>query len=184
MGVAKLSLPPKHFYAHFSVWENSGEKKDEQFGSVSQSCLIICDLMDHRTPGFPVHHQLSELAQTLFHRVDAIQPPHPLLSPSPTLNLSQHQGLFKWVSSSHLVAKYWNFSLSINPPNEYSGLISFRIDWFDLLAIQGALKSLLQHHSSKVSIFQCSAFFMVQLSQPHITTEKPEIWPDRPLSAK
>ena len=104
---------------------------------------------------------------------DAIQPSHPLSSPSsPALNLSQHQGLFQWVSSLHQVAKYWSFSFSISPSNEYSGLISFRMDWLDLLAVQGILKSLLQHHSSKASILWYSAFFMVQLSHPYMTIEK------------
>ena len=130
--------------------------------------------MDCSTPGFPVHHQLSELAQTHIHRVsDAIQPSHPLSSPSPpAFNLSQHQGLFQWVSSSHQWPKYWGLSFSINPSNEYSGVISFRIDWFDLLAVQRTLKSLLQQHNSKASILQCSAFFMVQLSHPYMTTGK------------
>ena len=122
---------------------------------------------------FPVHHQLSELAQTDVHWVsDAIQPSHPLLSPSPpAFNLSQHQGLFKWVSSSHKVAK-WSFSFSMSPSNEYLGLISFRIDWLDLLVVPGTLKSLLQHHSSKASILWCSGFFIVQLSHPYMTTGK------------
>ena len=103
-----------------------------QFSSVAQLCLTLCDPMDCSVPGFPVHHHLPKLAQTHLHRVsDAIQPSNLLsaLSP-PVFNLSQHQGLFKWVSSSHQVAKYWNFSLSISPSNEYSGLILFRIDWF------------------------------------------------------
>ena len=130
--------------------------------------------MDHSTPGLPVHHQLPEFTQTHFHQLrDAIQPFHPLLFPSPpALNLSQHKGLFKWVSSSHQVAKYWSFSFSISPSNEHSGLISFRIDWLDLLAFQGTLKSLLQYYSSKASILQCSALFIVQLSYPYVTTGK------------
>ena len=142
--------------------------------SVAQSCLTLCNPMECSTPGLPVHYQLSELTQTHVHWVsDAIQSAHPLLSPSPpTFNLSQHQGLFKWVSSSHQVAKYWSFSFNISPSNEYSGLISFRMDWLDLLAVQGTLKSLLQHHSSKTSILQFSAFFMVQLSHPYMTTGK------------
>ena len=136
------------------------------------SCLTLLDPMDCSTPGLPVHHQLLELAQTHVHWVsDAIQLSHPLSSPSPpTFNLSQHQGLFQWLSSLHQVAKYWSFSFSINPSNEYSELISFRIDWFDLLAVQGTLKSLLQHHSSKASILRCPAFFIVQLSSPYMTT--------------
>ena len=104
---------------------------------------------------------------------DAIQPSHPLSSPSPpALNLSQHQGLFKWVSSLQQVPKYWNFSFNISPSNEHPGLISFSIHWFDL-AVQGTLKSLLQHHSSKVSILWYSDFFMVQLSHHTWPLEKP-----------
>ena len=104
---------------------------------------------------------------------DAIQPSHPVVSLSlPVFSLSQHQNLFQWVSSLHKVAKYWSFSFSISPSNEYSGLISFRMGWLVLLAVQGTLKSLLQHHSSKASILWCSAFFMVQLSHPHMTTGK------------
>ena len=104
---------------------------------------------------------------------EAIQPSHSLLSPSPpTFNLSQHQSLSKWFSSLHQVAKYCSFSFNISPSNEYPGLISFRMDWLDLLAVQGTLKSFLQHHSSKASILQCSAFFVVQLSHPYLTTGK------------
>ena len=134
-------------------------------------CLTLCNPMDCSTPGFPVHHQCSELTQVHIHWLsDAIQPCHPLSSPSPpAFNHFQHQGLFKWVSSSQ---KYWNFSFSISPSKEYSGLISFRMNWLDLLAVQGTLKSLLQHHSSKASILRHSAFFIVQLSHPHMTTGK------------
>ena len=130
--------------------------------------------MDCSTPGFPVHHQHPEFTQTHVHRVgDAIQSSYPLSSPSsPAFNLSQHQQLFQWVTSSHQAAKYWSFSLNFSPSSEYSGLISFRIDWLDLLAVQGTLKSLLQHHSSKASILQWSNFFIVQLSHPYMTTAK------------
>ena len=129
--------------------------------------------MDCSTPGLPVHC-LPEFAQIHVHWVgDAIQPSHPLSSPSPpALNLSQHPGLCQWVSSAHQVAKYWRFSFSISPSNEYSGLISFRVDWLDLLVVQGTLKSLLQHYSLKASILWCSAFFMVQLSHPYMITRK------------
>ena len=145
-----------------------------QLSSVAQSCLTLCDPMDCSMPGIPIHHQLLELAQAYVHWVgDAIQPSHPLSSPSsPAFNLSQHHGLFQWVSSLHQWPKYCSFSFSINPSNEYSQLISFRIDWLDLLAIQETLKSLLQHHSSKASIFRCLAFFMVQLSHPYRITGK------------
>ena len=118
-----------------------------QFSSVVQLCPTLCEPMDYSTPGFPVHHQLPELAQTHVHQVsDAIQPSHPLLSPSPPA-----------------------FSL---PASRSSGLISFRMDWLDLLAVQGTLKSLLQHHSSKASILQCLAFLIVHLSHPYMTTGK------------
>ena len=129
--------------------------------------------MDCRTPDFPIHHQLLELTQTHVRQVgDVIQPSHPLSFPSPTFNLSQHQGLFQWVTSLYQVPKYWSFSFSFSPSNDYSGLISFRIDWFDLLAVQGTLKSLLQQESSKASILQHSAFSIVQLSHLYMTTGK------------
>ena len=128
--------------------------------------------MNCSMPGFSVHHQLPEFTQTHVHWVgDAIQPAHPLSSPSPpALILSQHQGLFQWVSSSQMWPKYWSFSFS--PSNEYSGLIFFRMDCLDLLAVQGTPKSLLQHRSSKASILRRSAFFTVQLSHPYMTTGK------------
>ena len=144
--------------------------------SVTQLCLTLCNPRDCSTPDLPVHHQHPELAQTHVHWVgDAIQPSHyPLSSLSlSAFNLSQHQGIFQWVSSLYQVGKYWSFSFSKSPSNEYSGLISFRMDWLDLLAVQGTLESLLQHHSSKASILRCLAFFMVQLSHPHMTTGKP-----------
>ena len=107
---------------------------------VIQSCPILCNPMNCSTPGLPDHHQLLETTQTHVHWVsDAIQPSHPLSSPSPALNLSQHQGLFKWVSSSHQVPKYWSFSFNISPSNEHPGLMSFRMDWLDLLAVQETL---------------------------------------------
>ena len=143
-----------------------------QFSSVAESCLTLCDPMNCSTPGLPVHHQLPELVQTHAHWVgDAIQPSHPLLSPSPTaFNLAQHQRLFQWVSFLLRWPKYCSFSIS--PSNEYSGLISFRMNWLDLLEVQGTLKSLLQHHSSKASILQRSAFLIFQLSHPYVTTGK------------
>ena len=130
--------------------------------------------MDGSTPGLPVHHQLLELTQTHVHHTgDAIQPPHPLPSPSPfAFNLSQLK-VFSSASVLHIRwPKYWSFIFSISPSNEYLGLISFRMDWLDLLAVQGTLKSLFQHHSSKPSILQHSAFFIVQLSHPYMTTGK------------
>ena len=134
--------------------------------------------MDCSTPGFPVHHQLLELAQTHVHQLgDAIQLSYPLSSPSsPAFSLSQHQGFFFFFSSESIICitwpEYWSFSFSISPSSEYSGLISFMIDWFDFLAVQGNLKSLLQHHSSKALVLQHSALFMVQLSHTYLTTGK------------
>ena len=131
--------------------------------------------MDCTTPGFPVHHQLLELAQTHVHRVSDASNPlifcHPLfLLPSvfPSIRVFSYESVLciRW-------PKYWSFSFSISPSNEYSGLISFRMDWLDHLAVQGTLKSLLQHHSSKASILQCSAFSIDQLSHPYMTTGKP-----------
>ena len=139
-----------------------------QFSSVVQPCPTLCDPMDCSTPGFPILHHLPEFAQTRVHWVgDAIQPSHPLLSPSPTLNLSQHQGLFQRVGSCIRWPKYWSFSFSISPSNEYSVLISFRMDWLDLLAVQGTLKSLFQHHSSKASILQHSFLYSPTLTSIH-----------------
>ena len=125
--------------------------------------------MDCGTPGLPVHHHLPEPAQTHVHQVsDAIQQSHPLSSPSlPALNLSQHQGLFQWVSPLHHIAKGLELQLQHQSSSEYSGMISFRTGWSDLLAVQGILKSLYQHHSSRTSIVWCSAFFMVQLTSIH-----------------
>ena len=141
---------------------------------MAQSCPTLCNAMDCSTLGFPVHHQHPELTQTHVHRVgDAIQPSPPLSSTSPPVfNLFQHQ-----VFSSESVLrirrpKYWSFRFSISPSNEYSGLISFRMDWLDLLAVQGTLMSLLQQHNSKASTLCCSAFFIVQLSHPYMTTGK------------
>ena len=125
--------------------------------SITQLCPTLCDPMDCSIPGFPVHHQLPELAQTLVHRVsEAIQPSHPLIPSPPAFSLSQHQGLFKWVSSLHQIAKVLEFQIQRQSFSESSGPISFRMDSLDLLAVQGMLKSLLQHHSSKASIFQYS----------------------------
>ena len=153
------------------------ESAIHQFSSVQFSRLVVsnsCDPMDRSMPGLPVHHQLPEFTQTHVHWVgDAIQPSHPchplLLLPSifPSIRVFSNESvlLIRW-------PKHWSFSFSISPSNEYSGLISFRIDWFDILAVQGTLKSLLQHHSSKASILRHSTFFMVQLWPPYMTTGK------------
>ena len=142
--------------------------------SVAQSCPTPGNPMDCSMPGLPVLHHLPEFAQVHVHCIsDAIQPFYPMM-PSflSALNLSQHQGLFHELAVRIRWPKYWSFSFSISPSNDYSGLISFKIDWVDLLAVQWTLKSLLQHHSSKASIFCHSAFFTVQFSQLYMTTKK------------
>ena len=125
-------------------------------------------------PGLPVHHQLPEFTQTHVHRVsDAIQPSHPLLSPAPPDLIFPRIRVFSNESVLRIRwPKYLSFIFRISPSNEYSGLISFTMDWLDLFEVQGTLKSLLQHHSSKASILRCPAFFIVQLSHPHMTTGK------------
>ena len=140
-----------------------------QFSSVTQSCLTLCNPMGYSMPGFPVHHQLPELAQTHVRQVgDSINHLifcHPLFLLSsifPSIRVFSGESAL-WIRWP----KYWSFSFSFSPSNEYSGLISFRMDCLDLFAVQGTLKSLLQHCSSKASIIQCSAFFMVQLSHSY-----------------
>ena len=139
--------------------------------SVAQSCPTLCNSMNHNMPGLPVHHQLLEFSQTHVHRVsNAIQPGCPLLLLPP---IPPRIRVFSNESTRRMRwPKYWSFSFSIIPSKEHPGLISFRMDWLDLLVVQGTLKSLLQHHSSKPSILQCSAFFTVQLSHPYMTTGK------------
>ena len=172
-------------------WENGDTQKHKQwsrrlksrqvrnrvkrgFSSVARSCPTPCDPMDCSTPGLPVYHQLPELAQTHIHRVgDTIEPSYLccpfLLLPSifPSIRVFSNESTLpiRW-------PKFSSFSFSISPSNEYSELISFRINWFDFLAVQGTLRSLLQHHSSKASILQSSAFFIVQLSHPYMTAGK------------
>ena len=130
--------------------------------------------MNRSMPGLPIHHQLPEFTQTHVHRVsDAIQTSHPLSSPfllpptPPSIRVLSNESTLhmRW-------PKYWSFNFSIIPSKEHPGLISFRMDWLDLLAVQGTLKSLLQHHNSKASILRCSAFFTVQRSHPYMTTGK------------
>ena len=145
------------------------------FSLVAQSCPTLCDPMDCSMPGLPVHHQLPEFTQTHVHWVgDAIHPSHVccplllLLSIFPSIRVFSNESALciRW-------PKYWSFSFNISPSNEHWGLISFRMDWLDPLAVQGTLKSLLQHHSSKASIFRRLAFFTVQLSHPSWPLEKP-----------
>ena len=157
------------------AWPRENSKTHSvQFSSVTQSCLTLWDPMNHSSPGLPVHHQLPEFTQTHVHRVgDAIQPSHPLLSPSPPAPIPPSIRVFSNESTLHMRwPKYRSFSFSISPSNEHPGLISLRMDWLDLLAVQGTLKSLLQQHSSKALILQHSAFFTVQLSHPYMTTGK------------
>ena len=144
------------------------------FSSVAQSCLTLCDPMNCSTPPLPVHYQLPEFTQTHVQRVsDAIQPSHPLWSPfhlppiPPSIRVFSNESTLRkrW-------PKYWSFSFSISLSNEHPGLISLWMELLDLLAVQGTLKSLFQHHSSKASVLQCSAFFTVQLSHPYMTTGK------------
>ena len=138
-----------------------------------KSCLTFCDPMDCSMSGFPVHHQLLELARV---SRESVMPSNHLILCHPLLLLPSIFPSIRVFSNESVLnirwPKDWSFSFSISSSNKYSGLISFRIDWLDLLAVQGTLKSLLQRHSSKASIVQCSAFFMVQLSHPYMTTER------------
>jgi len=140
-----------------------------QFSSVTQSCLTLWNPKNCNTPGLPVHHQLPEFTQIHIHRVgDAIQPSHLLSSPSPPTLIPPSIRVFSNESILRMRwTKYWSFSFSIIPSKEHPGLISFRMAWLDLLTVQGTLKSLRQHHSSKASILQRSAFFTVQLTFIH-----------------
>ena len=145
-----------------------------QFSSVAQSCPTLCNPMNRSTPGLPVHHQLPESTQTHVHCVsNAIEPSHPL---SPLLLLPSVFPSIRVFSSESALriswTKFWSCSFNISPSNEQPGLISNQSIWLDLLAVQGTLKSLLQHHSSKASILLCSAFFIVQLSHPYMTSGK------------
>ena len=143
-----------------------------QFSSVTQSCPTLCDPMNRSTPGLPVHHQLPEFTQT---HIKSVMPSSHLILCRPLLLSPIPPSIRVFSSESTLRVrwpKYWSFSFSISPSNEHPGLISFRMDWLDLLAVQGTRNSLLQHHSSKASILRCSAFLTVQLSHPYMTTGK------------
>ena len=157
-GITTMVWPPTltswsqvGFRKHYYITSGGDEITGVQFRSFAQSCPTLCDPMDCSTPALPVHHQLLEFTQTHIHWVgDATQPSYPLLSPSaPTFSLSQHQ-VFSVLHTRW--PKYWGLCFSISLSHEYSGLISFRMDRLDLLAVQGALKILLLHHSSKASI--------------------------------
>ena len=146
-----------------------GEFRGEsvQFSSVAQSCLTLCDPMNHSTPGLPVHHQLPRSSLRLT-SIESVMPSSHLILCRSLLLLPPVPSSIRVFSNESVLhirwPKYWSLSFNISPSNEHSGLISFRIDWMDLLAVQGTLKSLLQHHSSKASVLLHSAFFTVQLS--------------------
>ena len=145
-----------------------------QFSSVAQSCLILCDPMNRSTPGLPVHHQLPNSLKLT--SIESVMPSSHLILCRALLLLlpiPPSIGVFSDESTLRMRwPKYWSFSFSIIPSKKIPELISFRMDWLDLLAVQGTLKSLLQHHSSKTSILRCSAFFTVQLSHQYMTTGK------------
>ena len=150
-------------------WNTQQQRESVQFSSIAQLCLTLCDPMHCSTPCLPVHHGLPEFTQMHVNWVGGASQPshHPSdFSFSSLLQSFPAPGSFQM---SHIRwPKFWSFSFNISPSSEYSGLISFRIDWLDLIAVQGTLKSLIQQHSSKVSILQCSSFFIVQLSHPYM----------------
>ena len=139
-----------------------------QFGSVPQSCPTLCDPMGCSMPGFPVHHQLPSLLKLM--SIKLMIPSNHLILCCPLLLLPSIIPSIRGFSNESVLCirwpKYWSFNFRVSPSNKYSGLISFRLDWLDLLAVQGTLKNLLQHHSSNASILWCSTFFIVQLSHP------------------
>ena len=145
-----------------------------QFSSVAQLCLTLCNSMDCSMPGLPVHHQILELTQLM--PIELVMSSNHLILCHPLLLLPSIFPSTRVFSNESVLRirwpTYWSFTFSISPSNEYSGLISFRMDWLDFLAVQGTLKSLLQHHSSKASILWRSAFLIVQLSHPYMTTGK------------
>ena len=164
-------LPPASFHAQSTYLLSC-----QSVSSVAQSCLTLCDPMNRSTPGLPVHHQLPDPWPPKPMSIESVMPSNHLLLCRPLLLLpSIFPSIRVFSNESALPSrwpKYWSFSFSNNPSSEYSGLISFRMDRFDLLAVHGTLKNILQHHSFKTSILQCSAFFMVQLSDPYVTTGK------------
>ena len=176
----RINLKGNLFFLNTKKWQTSPWVPCGQFSSVAQLCLTLRDTMNCNTPGLPVHHQLPEFTQTHVHQVgDAIQPsifcrPLLLLPPIPS-----SIRVFSNESALHIRwPKDWNFSFNISPSNEHPGLISFRMDWLDLPTVQGTLKSLLQHHSSKVSILRRSAFFIILLK-----SFAQEFWRRLPLSS-
>ena len=174
------SRPPCFWSILFPTWLNSPivslmiDSTGGQFSSVAQSCPTLCDPMDWSTPGFLIHHQLLSLYKLT--PIKSVMPSNHLILCRPLLFWPSIFASIRVFSKEPVLCirwpKHWSFSFSISPSNEYSGLISFRIDWLDLLAVQGTHKSLLHWHSSKASILQCLPFFMVQLSHPYMTTGK------------
>ena len=171
----KQGIEPRSLQCRWILYYPSHQRSPvihhQSVRSVAQLCPTLWDPMNRSTPGLPVHHQLSESTQTHVHWVgDAIQPSHPLSSPSPSaLNFPSIRVFSNELALRIRWPQYWSFSFNISPSNEHPGLVSFRMDVLDLLAVQGTLKRLLQHHSTKAWILRCSAFFMVQI---HI-----HIWP-------
>ena len=162
------------FFSHKPIGLQELQNTFFQFSSVAQSCLTPCNLMNGSTPGLPCPSPTPRVHQTHVHRVgDAIQPSHPLSSPFTPTPIPPSIRVFSNESTLRMRwPQYWSFSFSIIPSKEHPGLVSFRMDWLDLLAVHGTLKSLLQHHSSKTSILRRSAFFTVKLSHPYMTTGK------------
>ena len=173
----KIFFKGKHEIKTFSAkknYENVIKRHSVQFSSVVQPRPTLCDPMNRSTPGLPVHHQLPEFTHT---SIESLMPSSHLILCRPLLLLPPNPPSIRVFSNESTLRmrwpKYWSFSFSIITSKEIPGLISFRMDWLDLLAVQGTLKSLLQHHSSKASILRCTAFFTVQLSHPYMTTGKP-----------
>ena len=184
-GIGPRLVIPKCLFGKWIIlsWKQSRPKRlrnklwpspSVQFSSVAQSCPTLCNPMDCSKPGFPVHHHSWSLLELM--SIKSVMPSNHLTLCRPLILLPSIFSSIRGFSSEAGLPiswpKYGSFSFSISPSNEYSWLISFRVDWFYLLAVQGTLKSLLQHHSSKASTLQCSAFFIVQLSHPYMTTEK------------
>ena len=173
-------------FQRFFYWDTSLGFRFLSVQSLSHVQLFVTPWTAARQASLSITNSQSLLKLM---SMESVMPSNHLIlcHPLPLLLSDQHHGLIQWDSSSHQVPKYWSFSFSISPSNEHSGLISFRIDWLELLTVQGTLKSLLQHHSSKASILQCSAFFIVQLSYSYMISlilEKPKLWLDGPLLAK
>ena len=162
-----------------NAW-NTLDKSSVQYSSVAQSCLTPCDPMNCSMPGLPVHHHHQLLESTQTHAIESVIPFNHLILCRPLLLLPSIFPSIRVFSSESALCtrwpKYWSFNFNISPSNEHPGLISFRMDWLDLLAVQGPLKSLFQHHSSKASILLPSTFFIVQLSHPYMTTGKTIAW--------